>query len=136
MFPTCSSLPFLLQVCWSRLLSPHLLPFKQNYLFSAMPGLHCCSGFSLLQQAGTALHLQYAGFLPWCLLLRRTGVSSCSTWAQQLQLPDSVVTAHGLSWSEACGIFPDQGLNLSLLCWQADSLPLSHQESPQQLPFY
>ena len=23
-----------------------------------------------------------------------------------------------------------------LLCWQADSLPLSHQESPQQLPFY
>ena len=25
------------------------------------------------------------------------------------------------------GIFPDQGLNPSLLCWQADSLPLSHQ---------
>ena len=28
------------------------------------------------------------------------------------------------------GIFPTQGLNLHLLHWQADSLPLSHQESP------
>ena len=32
------------------------------------------------------------------------------------------------------GIFPTQGLNLCLLCllhWQADSLPLSHLESPK-----
>ena len=29
----------------------------------------------------------------------------------------------------ACGIFPDQGLNLCLLHWQADSLPLSHQRT-------
>ena len=28
------------------------------------------------------------------------------------------------------GIFPTQGLNPCLLHWQADSLPLSHQESP------
>ena len=28
------------------------------------------------------------------------------------------------------GSFPTQGLNLSLLHWQADSLPLSHQGSP------
>ena len=28
------------------------------------------------------------------------------------------------------GIFPTQGLNLHLLHWQADSLPLSHQGSP------
>ena len=28
------------------------------------------------------------------------------------------------------GIFPTQGLNLRLLHWQADSLPLSHQASP------
>ena len=28
------------------------------------------------------------------------------------------------------GIFPTQGSNLSLLRWQADSLPLSHQGSP------
>ena len=28
------------------------------------------------------------------------------------------------------GIFPTQGLNLHLLVWQVDSLPLSHQGSP------
>jgi len=28
------------------------------------------------------------------------------------------------------GIFPTQGLNLHLLHWQADFLPLSHQGSP------
>ena len=32
--------------------------------------------------------------------------------------------------SAACGIFPDQGLNLGPLHWQADSYPLRHQGSP------
>ena len=40
------------------------------------------------------------------------------------------VGANGLSCSAAYGIFPDQGLNMFLLHWQADSLPPSHQESP------
>ena len=31
------------------------------------------------------------------------------------------------------GIFPTQGLNVHLLHWQADSLPLSHQGGPQVL---
>ena len=35
----------------------------------------------------------------------------------------------GLSCSLAWGIFLDQGLNPGLLHWQADSLPVSHQES-------
>ena len=39
------------------------------------------------------------------------------------------VGCHFLLW----GIFLTQGLNLSLLHWQADSLPLSHLGSP---PFY
>ena len=30
------------------------------------------------------------------------------------------------------GVFPTQGLNLRLLHWQVDSLPLSHQGSPPQ----
>ena len=42
-----------------------------------------------------------------------------------------IVLAHGLHFFESHGIFPDQGLNLCLLYWQADSLPLSHQGSPQ-----
>ena len=73
--------------------------------------------------------LQCAGFsLWWPLLLRSTGSSrmgfnSCGTQA-------SVVVAHGLSCSMACGIFPDQGSNPCLLHWQADSQPLHHQGSP------
>ena len=43
----------------------------------------------------------------------------------------SVAVAHGLSRSAACGIFPDRGLSLCLLHWQADSSPLSHQRSPE-----
>ena len=43
----------------------------------------------------------------------------------------SVVVPHGPSCSAACGIFPDQGLNLCPLHWQADSQPLRHQGSPR-----
>ena len=42
----------------------------------------------------------------------------------------SGVAVPGLSCSRACGIFPDQGSNLCLLNWEADSFPLSHQGSP------
>ena len=37
---------------------------------------------------------------------------------------------HGLSCSRTCGIFPNQGSNLYLLCYQVDYLPLSYQRSP------
>ena len=47
-----------------------------------------------------------------------------------LQGTGSVVVVHRFSCPAACGIFPDQGSNLCLLHWQADSLPLSHQGSP------
>ena len=42
----------------------------------------------------------------------------------------SVVVAHGLSCSLACGVFPDQGLTLCSLCGQVDSYPLYHEGSP------
>ena len=45
----------------------------------------------------------------------------------------SVVVARRLSCHVACGIFLAQGLNLSLLHWKADSLPLSHQEALYQV---
>ena len=38
-----------------------------------------------------------------------------------LRCAGSVVVAHGLSCSAACGIFPDQGSNPCPLHWQADS---------------
>ena len=50
--------------------------------------------------------------------------------APGLQSTGSVVVVHGLGFSVACGILPDQGLNLRLLHWQVDSLPPSHQGSP------
>ena len=75
-----------------------------------MLGLHCCQGFSLVVVQGFSLR--------WLLLLQSTG---------------SVVVAHGFSCPTACGIFPDQGLNLCLLHWQVDPSPLSHQGSPRSL---
>ena len=48
----------------------------------------------------------------------------------------SVVVAHGLSCSAACGIFPDQGSNPCPLHWQADSQPLCHQGSPHYCFMY
>ena len=39
---------------------------------------------------------------------------------------------HRLRYSRACGIFEDQGWNLHLLHWWADSLPLSHQGNKPQ----
>ena len=53
-------------------------------------------------------------------------------WAQQLWLQStgSVDVARGHSCSMVCGVFLHQGLNPSLLHWQVDYLPLSHQGSP------
>ena len=67
----------------------------------------------------------------------RVGLGSCCTRAQELPFlkhrlwsTGSIAAAHGFSCSVACGNFPDQGLNLHLWHWQADSLQLSHQGSP------
>ena len=56
------------------------------------------------------------------------GLGNCSSQALE---HSSVVVAHGLSCSAACGIFLDQGSNLCLLHWQVDSLPRSHHRSPR-----
>ena len=60
-------------------------------------------GYSLLWCLGFSLR--------WLLLLRAQALGS---WA-------SVVVEHRLSCPVARGIFPDQGLNLCPLDWQADS---------------
>ena len=49
---------------------------------------------------------------------------------QLLQHVGLVVVIQELSYSAACGIFPDQGSNLCLPHRQADSLPLRHLGSP------
>ena len=56
------------------------------------------------------------------------GFSSCSSRILEHRQAQQLWHT-GLSCSETCGILLDQGLNPCLLHWQADSLPLSHQES-------
>ena len=69
-------------------------------------------GLSLVAASGGHSSSQCAGFsLSWPLLLRSTGSRRAG----------SVVVAHGLSCSAACGIFPDQGSNPCPLHWQEDS---------------
>ena len=78
-------------------------------------------GLSLVAASGGHSSSWCAGLsLSWPLLLRSTGSRRAG----------SVVVAHGLSCSVACGIFPDQGSNPCSLHWQADSQPLRHQGSP------
>ena len=98
--------------------------FFQLQLVRATPELWC-AGFSLwwlllLQSTGSRAHgfqqLQHMGLVAVDPSLQGTG---------------SVIEVHRLSSSIACGIFPDQGLNLCLLHWQVDSSPLSLQGSTQ-----
>ena len=78
-----------------------------------------CAGFLQLWQAGP-LFVVMLGFLIVVLLFCR--VWALGDWA-------SVAVTHGLSFSVARGIFPDQGSNLCPLHWQGNILPLS-QGSP------
>ena len=77
------------------------------------------------------------GLFPTCDMWAShcSGPSCCGAQAHIVAAYDvcsrgSVVVAHRRSWSTAWGIFPDQGLNLCLLHWQANSSTLSHQGSP------
>ena len=82
------------------------------YLVLAALGLCCCTLLSLVAESRGYSSLQ-------CTPSHCGGFSCWGAWA--LGSRDSVVVAHGLSWSEACGIVPDQASNLCPLHWQADS---------------
>ena len=56
-----------------------------------------------------------------CCRAQALGVRASVVVARGLQSAGSVVVVHRLSCSAACGIFPDQGLNLCPLHWQVDS---------------
>ena len=92
------------------------------FYFLAVLGLHCCAqAFSSCGERGLLLVVVRASHCG--------GFSCCG--ARALGAQASVVVAHRLSCSAACGIFPDQGLNPCPLHWQADFQPLCHQESPK-----
>ena len=72
--------------------------------------LGCCVGFSL----------------QWLLFFWSTGCRHMG----------SVVAAHRLCCSTACGIFPDQGSNPCPLHWQVNCLALDHQGSPEIIKLF
>ena len=101
--------------------------FWLHRVFTALRGL------SLVAASGGYSSSWCMGFsLRWRLLCSTSsihlGFRSCSAHGLR-----SVV--HRLSCSKACGVVPDLGSNLCSLHWQADSLLLSHQGSPQQYFF-
>ena len=77
---------------WELLLSSDLTDVSQikknNHLFFAVLGLHCCTGFSLVMASGGYSLLWCAGLsFQWLLLFQSTALgctafSSCSMWAQ------------------------------------------------------
>ena len=100
-------------------------PFLKNFLFIIYFWLCWVFvsvwGLSLVAASGGHSSLRCAGLsLSLPLLLRSTGSRRAG----------SVVVAHRPSFSAACGILPDQGLNPCPLHWQADSQPLRQQGSP------
>lgn len=101
-------------------------------------GLHCRTGFSLVAANGGDSSSSCTGLSSqWLLLLQGTGSGAriSVVAAPGLWNTSSVVVARRLGCSKACGIFLVQGSDLSLLHWQADPSPPSHQGSPPWLSF-
>ena len=93
---------------------------KFIYLFLAALGLRCCKQVSLFAVSGGYSSMLCAGFsLWWFLFVAEHRLQAHRL--QQLWHEGSVVVAHRLSCSVACGIFPDQGSNPCPLHWQVDS---------------
>ena len=94
------------------------------WVFVAACGLSLVAVRGGYSSSGGYSSLWCVGFsLRWLLLLwstgsRHVGFRSCGTWALSA---GSVVVAHGLSCSAACGIFLGQSLNPCPLHGQADS---------------
>ena len=82
------------------------------YLFLAALGLCCYAwAFSSCGERGLLFVAVRGLLIVVASLVAEHGLRSAG----------SVVVAHGLSCSAACGIFPDQGSNPCPLHWQADS---------------
>ena len=99
------------------------------YLCLAVLSLCCCASFSLVSLVAAAGDYSL-------VVVHRLLITVASLFLEHGLLgTGSVVMAHEISCSAACGIFPDQRSNPWLLHWQGDSLPLSHQGSPTYYTF-
>ena len=117
------------------------------YLFLAALVLRCCAwAFSSCSERGLlfvvvhGLLIAVASFVVehgfQARRLQQLWHTASVVVARELQSAGSVVVAHRLSCSMACGILPDQGSNPCPLHWQVDSKPLRHQGSPNSRFFY
>ena len=103
-----------------------------TYLFLAMPVFVAVCGLSLVTENGVlsscgARVSHCSGFSCWGA--QALGTQASVALAPGLWSTGSIAVAHRLRSSVACGIFPNQGLNLCLLHWQTDSLPLTTMEA-------
>ena len=92
-----------------------------------------CVGFLYLRPTGATVcwgaWVSHCGGFS-CCRAQAIGAWASVVVARGLKSAGSVVVAHRLSCSAACGIFPDQGLNPCPLHWQSDSQPLRHPGRP------
>ena len=89
------------------------------FIYGCVGSLLLRVGFSLVVASGDYSSLRCAGFS--CCGAQALGVWASVVVARGLWTAGSVVVAHRLSCSAACGIFPDQGSNPCPLHWQEDS---------------
>ena len=90
------------------------------YLFLTALGLRCCAwAFSSCGEQGLLFIAVRRLLIVVASLIAEHGLQAHGL--QQLWHTGSVVVAHGLSCSMACGILPEQGSNPCPLHWQADS---------------
>ena len=111
------------------------VPLKQWHL--SYPGSECwlvdAVGGRTLLTAVTTFAKVHSMFRKCCVATKPCP-TLCNPWTAARQAPLSMGFFRQEYWSglpfPSPGIFPTQGLNLRLLPWQVDSLPLSHQGSP------
>ena len=112
-------------------LLPGIFPTK-----GSNPGLpHCrCILYRLSHQMFSSFFFFNYFWLYWVFVAVHVWVSHCSDFscygAQTLGPEGSAAVVSKFSCPMAGGIFPDQGLNLCFLHWQADFQQLNHQGSP------
>ena len=110
--------------------------FIYLFIFKIYLFILVCTGSSLLcglfsncgEQGLLSSHVQAS-----CCRAQALGVWASVASAPGLWSTGLVAVGYRLRCSAACGIFLDQGSNLSFRHWQVDSLPLSQQGSPPEM---
>ena len=99
--------------------------YWQGWVFLATQAFSSCGEGILSSCGASASHCSGLSCCrAWALGVQISVVAACGlkvAAACGLRSTGSVAVAHRPSFSVACGIFLDQGLNLCLLPWQADS---------------